>query len=70
MTNRFRCVAIKRQGFTIVELLVVIVAIGVLAAITVVSYIGISQRATISSLQSKKLSILGIGANRTSWPTY
>jgi prepilin-type N-terminal cleavage/methylation domain-containing protein len=32
-------------GFTIVELLVVIVVIGILAAITIVSYIGITQRA-------------------------
>ncbi|MEI7918181.1 MAG: type II secretion system protein [Candidatus Saccharibacteria bacterium] len=42
----------KRQGFTIVELLVVIVIIGILAAITIVSYSGISQRATIAALQS------------------
>lgn len=40
------------NGFTIVELLVVIVVIGVLAAITVVSYTGISQKAVVSSLQS------------------
>lgn len=33
------------KGFTIVELLIVIVVIGILAAITVVSYTGISQRA-------------------------
>lgn len=39
-------------GFTIVELLVVIVVIGILAAITIVSYIGVSSRATISTLQS------------------
>lgn len=43
---------IKNIGFTIVELLVVIVIIGILAAITIVSYTGISQKATISSLQS------------------
>lgn len=36
----------KRQtGFTIVELLIVIVIIGILAAITVVAYNGIQQRA-------------------------
>jgi prepilin-type N-terminal cleavage/methylation domain-containing protein len=40
------------SGFTIVELLVVIVVIGVLATISLVSYTGISQQATISSIQS------------------
>lgn len=40
------------KGFTIVELLVVIVVIGVLAAITIVAYTGITNRAIISSLQS------------------
>lgn len=39
-------------GFTIVELLVVIVVIGILAAITIVSYTGISQKAIVASLQS------------------
>lgn len=39
-------------GFTIVELLVVIVVIGILAAITIVAYTGISQKAIASSLQS------------------
>jgi len=42
----------SRTGFTIVELLVVIVVIGILAAITIVSYTGISGRATSASLQS------------------
>ena len=40
------------KGFTIVELLVVIVVIGILAAITIVSYTGISQKATVASLTS------------------
>ena len=35
----------KRSGFTIVELLIVIVVIGILAAITIVAYNGIQQRA-------------------------
>jgi prepilin-type N-terminal cleavage/methylation domain-containing protein len=39
-------------AFTIVELLVVIVVIGILAAITIVSYIGITQRATVATIQS------------------
>jgi len=42
----------KLLGFTIVELLVVIVVIGILAAITIVSYTGISQKAVVASLQS------------------
>jgi prepilin-type N-terminal cleavage/methylation domain-containing protein len=40
------------RGFTIVELLVVIVVIGVLAAISVVSYFGISQKASVATVQS------------------
>jgi prepilin-type N-terminal cleavage/methylation domain-containing protein len=35
----------KQSGFTIVELLIVIVVIGILAAITIVAYNGIQQRA-------------------------
>ncbi|MEI6851096.1 MAG: prepilin-type N-terminal cleavage/methylation domain-containing protein, partial [Candidatus Saccharibacteria bacterium] len=42
----------NKPAFTIVELLVVIVVIGILAAITIVSYTGISQKAVASSLQS------------------
>lgn len=42
----------NERGFTIVELLVVIVVIGILAAITIVSYSGISQRAQLVALQS------------------
>jgi len=39
-------------GFTIVELLVVIVVIGILAAITIVSYTGISAKANIAAVSS------------------
>lgn len=35
----------RQRGFTIVELLIVIVVIGILAAITIVAYNGIQQRA-------------------------
>ncbi|MGB4420566.1 MAG: LamG domain-containing protein [Candidatus Saccharimonadales bacterium] len=42
----------KQMGFTIVELLVVIVVIGVLATITVISFSGIQERAIVASLQS------------------
>ena len=40
------------SGFTIVELLIVIVVIGILATITLVSYAGITNRANISVMQS------------------
>lgn len=39
------------SGFTIVELLIVVVIIAILAAITIVSYNGITNRATQSALQ-------------------
>ena len=42
----------KSSGFTIVELLIVVVVIGILAAITIVSYNGVAQRAAGASLQS------------------
>lgn len=41
----------RDTGFTIVELLIVIVVIGVLAAIVIVAYNGISKRAITSRLQ-------------------
>lgn len=40
------------KGFTIVELLIVIVVIGILAAITIVAYNGVQNRARNSSAQS------------------
>jgi prepilin-type N-terminal cleavage/methylation domain-containing protein len=42
----------RRQGFTIVELLIVIVVIGILAAIVIVAYNGVTQRAHVAILQS------------------
>lgn len=41
-----------RGGFTIVELLIVIVVIAILAAITIVSYNGISRRAEVAQMKS------------------
>jgi len=42
----------KRHGFTIVELLIVVVVIAILAAITLISYNGINNRAMQSAAQS------------------
>ncbi len=42
----------KPKGFTIVELLITIVVIGILAAITIVAYNGIQNRAYDASVQS------------------
>jgi prepilin-type N-terminal cleavage/methylation domain-containing protein len=42
----------KNDGFTIVELLIVIVVIGILAAITIVAYNGVQKRANASAAQA------------------
>ena len=42
----------RRDGFTIVEIIVVIVTIAILAAISTVAYVGIKEKAVASSLMS------------------
>jgi len=42
----------KQTGFTIVELLIVIVVIGILAAIVIVAFNGVQQRATVQQVNS------------------
>ncbi len=48
----FTDIKTKNQGFTIVELLIVVVVIAILAAITIVSYNGITSRANQSASKS------------------
>ncbi|MFZ2126159.1 MAG: prepilin-type N-terminal cleavage/methylation domain-containing protein [Candidatus Microsaccharimonas sp.] len=42
---------LKKSGFTIIELLIVIVIIGILATIMIVSYSGVTQRANNSTAE-------------------
>lgn len=42
----------RQQGFTIVELLIVIVVIGILAAITIVAFNGVQNRANDTTVKS------------------
>jgi prepilin-type N-terminal cleavage/methylation domain-containing protein len=65
----------KQTGFTIVELLIVIVVIGILAAITIVAYNGIQQRARTSTLQSdlsnaaSQMHLAKVDSTNDSYPT-
>lgn len=52
------------KGFTIVELLIVIVVIAILAAVTIVAYTGIQRRAIESTLQSDLSEATTIVANQ------
>jgi len=65
---------IKSKGFTIVELLIVIVVIAILAAITIVAYNGIQQRAhtTSSKTAAENLAkkIEAYNAINNAYPTY
>jgi prepilin-type N-terminal cleavage/methylation domain-containing protein len=49
----------KQTGFTIVELLIVIVVIGILAAITIVAYNGVQNRASDTAIQADLRNIGG-----------
>jgi prepilin-type N-terminal cleavage/methylation domain-containing protein len=49
---RFHHTPRTSSGFTIVEILITIVIIGILATISVVSYVGISNKANVTAIQS------------------
>lgn len=65
----------KQLGFTIVELLIVIVVIGILAAITLVAFNGIRDRADAAAIQSdlsnfaKRMEIARAESDTGSYPT-
>lgn len=48
----------KHKGFTIVELLIVIVVVGILAAISLVAYSGVQQRARESAIMATLSSVM------------
>lgn len=70
MIRRVKCD--RNSGFTIVELLIVIVVIAILAVITIVAYNGIQTRAenakTISAVQAYKKALLQYATEKGSYP--
>jgi prepilin-type N-terminal cleavage/methylation domain-containing protein len=64
----------RQQGFTIVELLIVVIVIAILAAITIVAYQGVQNRAIESNLQQtvaqviKKLDVIKTSSTTGTYP--
>ena len=67
--------SVNNRGFTIVELLIVIIVIGILAVVTIIAYNGISNRAKVASIQSdlatgyKKIEIIKTTTNSGVYPS-
>lgn len=65
----------QQSGFTIVELLIVIVIIGILAAITVVAFNGVQGRANDTTIRSdlasiaKQLETIKVVSSNSAYPT-
>ncbi len=65
----------RNTGFTIVELLIVIVVIGILAAITIVAFNGVQNRANDTAIRSdlaniaKQLETMKATSSTTTYPT-
>jgi|GEM_PF-1762081 len=64
--------SIKKAGFTIVELLIVVVVIGILAAITIVAYSGFQVRAenakTVAAVQAYRKALTQYATEKGSYP--
>ena len=71
MAIKYENKMIKVSGFTIVELLIVIVVIAILAALIAASYVGMNRKATIASLQSDlKNSSIKLAIDKTNNDSY
>jgi len=71
--NNIKTKSQSERGFTIVELLIVIVVIGILAAITIVSFNGVTARANATSAKAAAASAIkkaeAYNAEKNAYPT-